>query len=121
MIQRTIELENSLAYFDLVWRQHRLKLIEKDFLQYEDAVRISDIKYQSGESNLLSKVMMESKYEELRLMMTQSEAEKVASQQNLMKVLQTDTLYEASVDSLSKIELDFNLDSLLSYYEQSSI
>jgi cobalt-zinc-cadmium resistance protein CzcA len=120
LVQRKIELETSLAYFDLVWRQHRLKLIEKDFLQYEDAVRIAEIKYQSGESNLLSKVMMESKYEELRLMMTQSEAEKVAAQQNLMKVLQSDTLYEASLDSLRKIDLDFNLDSLLSYYEQSS-
>ena len=120
-VARKIELETSLAYHDLVWRQHRYKLIERDFLQYEEAVKIADLKYQSGESNLLSKVMMESKYEDLRLMLKQSEADMLASQQNLMKVLQSDTLYDASLDSLGKIDLDFDLDSLFSYYQQSTI
>ncbi|MCK5703358.1 MAG: efflux RND transporter permease subunit, partial [Cyclobacteriaceae bacterium] len=121
LVGRKIELETSLAYFGLAWRQHRYQLIQKDFLQYETATKIADLKYQSGESNLLSKVMMEAKYEDLRLMLQQAGADKIAAQQNLMKVLQSEVLYEAGLDSLSKVEVDFNLDSLFGYYEKSAM
>jgi len=121
VISRSIDLKTSLVYYNLVWRQHRFQLIEKDFLQYEDATRIANLKYQSGESNLLSKVMMEAKYEELRLMLKQAEADRVAAQQELMKVLQSEIVYEAASDSLTKVIIDFNLDSLFSRYESSAI
>ena len=111
----------ALAYFNLVWRQQRYQLIENDFLQYEKAAKIADLKYQSGESNLLSKVMMEAKYEELRLMLLQAESDKVAAQQELMKVIQSESLIEAAADTITKLEIDFNLDSMFSIYEGSSI
>ena len=121
LVGRKIELQTSLVYFELVWRQHRYQLIEQDFLQYEAATKIANIKYQSGESNLLSKVMMEAKYEDLRLLLQEASTDWVAAQQNLMKVLQSEELYDAALDSLSKVEMDYNPDSLFSYYEQSSL
>jgi cobalt-zinc-cadmium resistance protein CzcA len=121
LIGRNIELETSEAYHELVWRQQRYHLIEQDYLQYEEAVKIADLKYQSGESNLLSKVMMESEYEELRLMLKQAQADRVQAQQNLMKMLHSDITYDAEQDSLFKIQIDFNLDSLFTYYEHSAL
>ena len=121
LVSKKIELQTSLVYFELVWRQQRYQLIEQDFLQYEAATKIANIKYQSGESNLLSKVMMEAKYEDLRLLLQEASTDRVATQQNLMKVLQSEELYAAALDSLSKIEMDYNPDSLFSYYEQSTL
>ena len=121
VIYRSIELRTSLAFYALVWRQHRYNLIEQDFLQYEEAAKIAELKYQSGESNLLSKVMMEAKFEDLRLLLQQADADKVAAQQELMKVMQTDTLYNAASDTLSKLDIDFNMDSLYNLYENSTI
>ena len=121
LISRKIELETSLSFWELVWRMHRLKLIESDFQQYEQATRIADLKYQSGESNLLSKVMMEAKYEDLRLMLQQADADLTASQIHLLKVIQTDTLYLPNIDSLKKVALEFNSDSLLLIYDNSAV
>jgi cobalt-zinc-cadmium resistance protein CzcA len=121
LVNREIELQTSLAFYQLVWRQDRMKLIERDYEQYEEAVKIADLKYQSGESNLLSKVMMESKYEELRLLLKQAEAERMEAQQKLMQILQTDIPYDAAMDTLPKIETDFNTDSILSFYENSAM
>ncbi len=121
LIGRKIELEVSQAWNELVWRQHRLKLIAQDYKQYEEAVKIATLKYESGESNLLSKVMMDSKYEELRLALQQAEADKVAAQQKLMKTLQSDTTYEAALDSMEKFQLEYDTDSLASYLENSAI
>lgn len=118
---RSIGLKTSLVYFALVWRQDRYQLIERDFLQYEEATKIANLKYESGESNLLSKVMMEAKFEDLRLMLQQADADKVAAQQDLMKVLQSDLVYQAASDTLMKVAIDFNLDSIVNIYENSSI
>jgi cobalt-zinc-cadmium resistance protein CzcA len=116
-----VELQTSLAYFELVWRQQRQRLIEMDFAQYEQASKIAGLKYQSGESNLLSKVMMETKYEELRMMLQQANTDRTMAQQNLLKILQTEIVYDAALDTLIKIPLDYHPDSLGSHYENSSI
>ncbi len=120
LVSREIELRTSMAFYELVWRQERLGLIQRDYLQYEEAVKIADLQYQTGESNLLSKVMMESKYEELRLLLKQAETEKIQAQQKLIQILQTDTLYHASLDTLPKIQLNFNNDSIYDYYQNSA-
>ncbi len=120
LIERNLELETSLTYFALVWRQHRYKLIERNYLQYAEATKIADLKYQSGESNLLSKVMMESEYEELRLMMQQAGADQVEAKEDLRKSIQSNIAFDAAQDSLPKIEIDFNSDSLVAYYERSA-
>ncbi len=121
LVSRKIELETNLAYFTLVWRKHRYRLINKDFIQYKAATKIANLKYESGESNLLSKVMMEAKFEDLRLLLQQAEADKISATQNLAKILQTEILYEVELDSLSKVDIDFSLDSLFNYYEQSAM
>jgi len=121
LLKRDIELRTRKAYCELIWRLHRLSLIERDFLQYEEATRIADLKYQSGESNLLSKVMMEAKYEDLRLMLKQADADMISSQLALLKVMQTDTMYLPDLDTLSKVELEFAEDSLSQIYERSSL
>jgi cobalt-zinc-cadmium resistance protein CzcA len=121
LIIRDIELETSKMYYELVWRQQRYQLIEQDYRQYEEAVKIADLKYQSGEGNLLSKVMMESEYESLRLKLKQALADRVQARQGLMKILHSEVAYEAGLDSITKIELDFSADSLLEYYENSAI
>ncbi len=121
LVSRKIELETSLAYFNLVWRKHRYRLIQKDFVQYRAAAKIAKLKYESGETNLLSKVMMDAKFEDLRLLLQQAEADRIAARQNLAKSLQTEFVYEVELDSLSKIELDFSLDSLFEYYEHSAM
>jgi cobalt-zinc-cadmium resistance protein CzcA len=120
LIERDIQLQTSQAYYALVWRQLRKELIEHEYLQYEEAVGIAEIKYQSGESNLLSKVMIESEYEELRLMLREEESALVRAQQHLMKILYVDQMFEAEADSLSRLEVDFNIDSIFSYYEHSA-
>jgi len=121
LVGRKIELEVSQAYNELVWRQQRLKLISQDYRQYEEAVKIATLKYESGESNLLSKVMMDSKYEELRLSLQQADADKVVAQQKLMKALQSDITYNAAMDAMEKIQLDYNADSMANHLENSAI
>ena len=121
LVSRKIELETSLAYFELVWRQQRQKLIEKDFLLYADATKIAHLKYQSGESNLLSKMMMEAQYDELKLLLQQADADKIMARQNLMKVIQSELSYDAELDTLQKILMDYNPDSIFSYYEKSTM
>lgn len=121
LIGRNMERETALAYYTLVWRQHRYRLIERNYLQYARAVEISNLKYQTGETNLLTKVMMESEYESLRLMKEQADAERVGAAEALRKILQVPGPLVAEGDSLEKIRLDFNADSLLNLYENSSM
>jgi cobalt-zinc-cadmium resistance protein CzcA len=121
MLLQKISMETSLAYFELAWRQQRNTLIEKDFTQYEEAVKITKLKYESGESNLLSKVMMDAQYEDLRLMLQQANVEKLASQQKLMQILLSDQPYIASLDTLPKVALRFQPDSVSSLTQKSSM
>ena len=120
LMSRKIELEASLAYFALVWRQHRYGLIERNYMQYAEATRITNLKYESGETNLLSKVMMESQYEEMRQLMNQADADYIKAREALRKSIQTDQVYDAAQESLAKLEIDFNPDSLITYYESSA-
>jgi cobalt-zinc-cadmium resistance protein CzcA len=54
-------------------------------------------------------------------MLQEADIDRVAAQQNLMKVLQSETVYEAEEDIMTKIELTYNQDSMLSLYEGSTI
>lgn len=119
LIAKNIELETEMAYYGLAWRQYRQELIETDYLQYKEALKIADHMYQSGENNLLSKLMMESKYEDLRLMLQQAKSDFTSAQHRFMKVLQSDILYTTVMDSLPKVKTNFNMDSLNITFEKS--
>jgi len=54
-------------------------------------------------------------------MLQQASSDKMAAQQRLIKILQTETSYEAAHNDLSKVPLDYNPDSLVSHYEQSAV
>ncbi|NJN25402.1 MAG: CusA/CzcA family heavy metal efflux RND transporter [Cyclobacteriaceae bacterium] len=121
LLMQKISMETNLRYYELAWRQQRYDLIKKDFAQYEEAVNIAKLKYESGESNLLSKVMMDAQYENLRLMLQQAEVDNLASRQKLMQILLTDQPFAAALDSLPKVALQLEADSVLEMVQKSSL
>jgi heavy metal efflux system protein len=80
---RNLERDVSLAWYALLWRQQRLKLLDYALSIYQDAVRIAVLRYESGQANLLSKVVVETQYEDLRMRSREALAERDVAKEAL--------------------------------------
>lgn len=87
--QRDLERDVSLAWYVLLWRQQRLKLLEYGLSIYRDAVRIAGLRYESGEANLLSKVVVETQFEDLRMRSQEARTDRDVAKEALAVLLMT--------------------------------
>ncbi len=115
---RDLEQEVSLAYYGLIWLKERRKLIRDIYALYEEADKIANLKYETGDSNYLSKVVMDTKKESLRVQLEESNTNLSNGQRHFKKLLKSDEWILPVEDSLIRFPLNAGLDSALSTPDQ---
>jgi cobalt-zinc-cadmium resistance protein CzcA len=109
---RMLERDVTAAYYSLLWLMERKDLLERNYRLYDEAGRIADLKYETGESNYLSKVVMQTRKETFRIRLRDAEAGIAAAVQEFMKLLQTEQYLLPAEDSLRRIAIVRDPDSI---------
>jgi heavy metal efflux system protein len=117
---RELEYQVESQYHQLLWLSDRMELIADNYQLYDKAVRIARLKYETGESNLLSKAVMENTREQLRVDLADARAELYQAQIGFKNLLMTDQIYLPAEDSLLALPVEISRDSLLSGLVRSS-
>ena len=111
-IKRELKKEVQLKYVQWQLLNNEMILLKKHLLNYRKIIEIADIRYQTGETNYLSKLNLENKKEELSLQLKQVEISLKIAERLFNLNLQTDSvLIPESVD-YPKLQLIINSDSL---------
>ncbi|MFT6867065.1 MAG: cobalt-zinc-cadmium resistance protein CzcA [Cyclobacteriaceae bacterium] len=85
-------------------------LLQQDSI-YEQFVRAANLRYKTGESNLLEKATAESQVAEIKLLLTQNESEIEIYQTMLKTLLNVASVVDIAVDSMQARKLNLSLES----------
>ena len=113
------------AYMQLSYGYTRQKLMNTLENTYANFLKAAEKRYQTGETNLLEKIAAQGKYQEIKLMKQQADADVKIYMQELQKWLNTNNPVAISETNLNKLELplqdsgNVNNNPLLQYYQQS--
>ena len=128
------------AYMQLSYGYTRQKLLNTLENTYANFLKAAEKRYQTGETNLLEKIAAQGKYQEIKLMKQQADADVKIYMQELQKWLNTNNPVTISETNLNKLELplseaegqdtglpaetlvkagNVNNNPLLQYYQQS--
>jgi heavy metal efflux system protein len=118
--RRELDYRVESQYYRLLWLSERIELISENYQLYDKAVRIARLKYETGESNLLSKAVMENTREQLRVDLANARADLYQAQVGFKNLLMTDQIYLPAEDSLMVLPAEISRDSLLSGLVRSS-
>lgn len=113
------------AYYQLVLGKEKLKLLTTQDSIYSKFSDVAQVKYKTGETSNLEKLSAISKFEEVRLLKGQAEADIKIYQQELQKLLGVDEEVEITDSKLQRQTLSMSADStaikqnpMLAYYNQ---
>ena len=107
------ELVNQVkATWYTLWleKSKRTLLLEQDSI-YQRFVRAANLRYKTGESNLLEKATAESQVAEIEVMLAQNQSDIEIYQTMLKTLLNVESVADIAVDSLEARELTFLLES----------
>ncbi|NOY95961.1 MAG: CusA/CzcA family heavy metal efflux RND transporter, partial [Chlorobi bacterium] len=113
------------AYSLLSYGYSNLRLfIELDSI-YQDFAKAAQVRYDTGESNLLEKTAAQGKYQEIKLLRQQAQADVQIYMQELQRWLNTDKPISIAEQQLTKMEIEpkqdtarLNNNPFLQYYQQ---
>ncbi|AWA28978.1 CusA/CzcA family heavy metal efflux RND transporter [Flavobacterium magnum] len=113
------------AYYQLVSGKEKLKLLQTQDSIYSRFADVAQVKYKTGETSNLEKLSAISKYEEVRLLKRQAEADIIIYQNTLQKLLGNDQEILVADSKLQRLPLIVANDSaairknpMLAYYSQ---
>jgi cobalt-zinc-cadmium resistance protein CzcA len=118
--KRQLHSQVVSAYYSVLWRKEALIRTQEMHEMYTEADRIARLKYKTGESNLLSKVMMETRKEQLRIQWQEAEAALLLARQDLSRAMQYSDPVLPAQDSLPRFALPVALDSIRHSLEASA-
>jgi len=111
-IKRELKKDVQLKYVQWQLLNSEMNLLKKHLLNYNKIIEIADIRYQTGETNYLSKLSLENKKEELSLQLKQVEISLKIAERLFNLNLQTDSILVPKPIDYPKIQLIINSDSL---------
>ncbi len=100
-----IQQVKSTWYGLLMEKNKRRLLLEQDSI-YQSFSRAANLRYQTGETNLLEKATAESQVAEIKVMLEQNKSDIEIYQTALKTLLNTDSLIDPAGDSLTQREVE---------------
>jgi len=104
-----------IAYTQLAYGYSRLVLFTTLDSIYSDFARAAQIRYETGESNLLEKAAAQGKYQEIKLQKQQAQSDVQIYMQELQKWLNTSKPIRIATQQLNKMEIEPEKDTSLLY------
>ncbi|MGN6247307.1 MAG: TolC family protein [Ginsengibacter sp.] len=98
-----LEYQVKTAYYQLSYYEALRKLLQKQDTLYSGFLKAADLRYQTGETNLLEKATAETQLNEIRNRLQQNEANIEIVNQQLEGFLNSPLPANVEIDTLSKI------------------
>jgi cobalt-zinc-cadmium resistance protein CzcA len=125
IIEKEIIAKTKITYYKWLFLINKLKIQQEQNKLYEEFVRISQLKYELGESNLLEQTIAETEYASGKNNLLKITEELNITENNLKQIMNTDGDFIPESDSLIIYQLTtetvslekYNSSVLLNYYE----
>lgn len=115
----------KLAYYDVLLRKEKLKLLTQQDSMFADFVKKAELRFKTEESSYLEKLASVNKYKEIHLFKQQAEIDVTIANKQLQTLLNVANTVSISDNSIFKITASFTADSaaiksnpVLGYYNQ---
>ena len=118
MAGRDLEQEVSRTYYKLIWLKQRRSLVGDIYQLYAEADKIANLKFETGESNYLSKVVMDTRKQSLKIQLDEAGLALKNGQRDLMKLMKSDEWPMPAEDTLARYPLPVAADSAMSDMNQ---
>jgi len=99
----------KLAFYNLFYIEEKIKLLETQDSLYANFLKNSELRYKTGETNLLEKVTAETEFMHLRYQLSLAKQDRIILQKKLQTLLNTNMEIGISISEPQK--LTFNLPS----------
>lgn len=125
IVERKILAEAKASWFKWVFLIDEYKIIQEQASLYKEFVRIADLKYQLGESNLLELTLAETEYAAIKNRLLKTTEQLIIAENSLKQIMNLDGDFLPDADSLEIYVLPartdpnerFNSSVLLNYYQ----
>jgi len=125
IVKKEIVAQTKIAYHRWVFLMNELKIIQEQAALYKEFVRISQLKYELGESNLLEQTLAETEYASTKNKLLKITEQLFIAENNLKQIMNADGNFIPASDSLSIHQIPFSTNSdkrfsssvILNYYE----
>jgi cobalt-zinc-cadmium resistance protein CzcA len=125
-IQNNLVYKVSVTFYQLLYLEAKQKLLLKQDSIFSELARASQIRYETGETNLLEKISAETQWNEVKNQLQQNEADMAIHQRQLQIYLNSEQVVNANGDlenllSLDKEGLNVNSNPGIKFTQQQEV
>lgn len=128
IIERKIVAEAKVAWYRWVFLIDEYTIYQEQAKLYKEFVRIADLKYELGESNLLERTLAETEYAAIKNKLLKTTEQLIIAENSLKQIMNLDGDFLPDADSLVIYQLPektdpnerFSSSILLNYYQNQS-
>ncbi|MCB2196856.1 MAG: CusA/CzcA family heavy metal efflux RND transporter [Bacteroidetes bacterium] len=125
LTEKEIVAQTKMAYYRWIYLINRHKIMQEQVGLYKEFVRISSLKYELGESNLLELTLAETEYASSKNELLKTTEQLIIAENNLKQIMNVDGDFLPESDSLAIYQLPasqnpnerFTSSSITNYYE----
>lgn len=118
----------KLAYYAVLVKQEKLKLLTEQDSMYSDFVKKAELRFKTGESTYIEKLAAGNKYKEIQLLKNQAVADITIANKQLQAILNVSYTISIADIKITKLSGTFTIDSaavksnpVLSFYNQQIV
>jgi cobalt-zinc-cadmium resistance protein CzcA len=125
IVKKELAAQTKISYYNWIYLINKFKIIQEQVSLYKEFVRIAQLKYELGESNLLEQTLAETEYASSKNELLKAAEQLIKAENNLKQIMNTDGDFIPESDSLTIYQLPAGTDPterfsnsiLLNYYE----
>ncbi len=125
IVKKELAAQTKISYYNWIYLINKFKIIQEQVSLYKEFVRIAQLKYELGESNLLEQTLAETEYASSKNELLKAAEQLIKAENNLKQIMNTDGNFIPESDSLTIYQLPAGTDPnerfsnsiLLNYYE----
>ncbi|MFC2151431.1 CusA/CzcA family heavy metal efflux RND transporter [Bacteroidota bacterium] len=105
IVKKEIVAQTKIAYYKWIYLINKFKIIQEQVRLYKEFVRVAELKYELGESNLLEQTLAETEYASSKNELLKATEQLIITENNLKQIMNTDGDFIPKSDSLSIYQL----------------
>lgn len=125
IVEKELVAQTKIVYYKWIYLINRYKIKQEQVSLFKEFVRIAQLKYDLGESNLLEQTLAETEYASSKNELLKITEQLILAENNLKQIINTDGDFIPESDSLAIYQLSagtdptarFSSSILLNYYE----
>jgi len=125
ILEKEVIAQAKVGYYKWIYIINQFKIKQEQVDLYKEFVRISQLKYELGESNLLEQTLAETKYASAKNDLLKATEQLIIAENNLKQIMNSEGYFIPESDSLSIYQLPagndpnerFSNSIMLNYYE----